>query len=111
MGHPVSSKNGLLPVRKGLRMAAPLRSHLREAALPDRAAPRRVAKWQTRLVNRSFFRVFSRFRLCQPAPCFGKVANRVGADSLNRPAELCYAGFPQIGKDEPVKIADLRITG
>ena len=42
--NPGSGKNGLLPMRKGLHTAAPLRSHLREAGLPNRTARRRVAK-------------------------------------------------------------------
>jgi hypothetical protein len=108
---PVSGKNRLLPVRKGLHTAASLRSHFREAGLPDRTTPRGVAKWQTRPLNGLFFRVYSRFPLCQPAPGFGKVANRVGADSSDRHEERCDAGFPRIGNGEPMKIGDVCITG
>jgi hypothetical protein len=72
--------------------------------------------WQSSKVANSprkplVFRVFSRFPLCQAARCFGKVANRVGADSCDRPAERCDAAFPQIGNGEPMKIVDLRRTG
>jgi hypothetical protein len=41
----------------------------------------------------------------------GKVANQLGAESCNGQEERCYAGFPQIGNGEPMKIVDLRITG
>jgi hypothetical protein len=72
-------------MRKGLPTAAPLRSRFRD-----------------------FFRAFL---FANPLRDLAKWPTGVRADSVNRPAELCDAAFPGIGNVEPIKIADVRITG